>query len=47
MTTAQAIREMMAAWEVIVATARRDFPSASEEEIFQIASGAMRHTLKI
>ena len=47
MTTQQAIAEMMNAWNTIVAAARKQFPQASEEEIFQIAKTAMNHTLKL
>ena len=47
MTNAQVIAEMMAAWNKIMAAAREQFPRATEEEIYQIALGAMKHTLKI
>jgi len=44
-TFAQDLQEMMAGWNKIVAAARAQFPAASDEEIFQIAKGAMAHTL--
>lgn len=44
---AQDIAELMAAWNTITARARIEFPNASEEELFQIASGAMRHALSV
>ena len=44
-TFAQDLQEMMSGWSKIVAAARQQFPAASEEEIYQIAKGAMRHTL--
>ena len=40
------IAEMMNAWNKIQAAARKQFPNASEEEIYQIAKGAMLHTLR-
>jgi hypothetical protein len=45
MTTTEALKEMMAAWDKIMETARRQFPNASEEELYQIAKGAMNHQL--
>ena len=44
-TFAQDLQEMMNGWNTIVAAARAQFPAASEEEIYQIAKGAMQHTL--
>jgi hypothetical protein len=44
-TAAKEIAELMNGWNTIMAAARREFPAASEEELFQIASGAMRHAL--
>lgn len=44
-TAANDIREMMNAWNTIIAAARKQFPAASEEEIFQIAKGAMNNAL--
>ncbi len=44
-TFAQDLVEMMAAWEKIMTAARSQFPNATEEELFQIASAAMRHAL--
>jgi hypothetical protein len=40
------IAEMMNAWNKIQAAARKQFPKASDEEIYQIAKGAMLHTLR-
>ena len=39
--------EMMNAWNVIIDAARTQNPSATEEEIYQIAHSAMKHSLKI
>jgi hypothetical protein len=47
MSNAEMIREMMQAWNKIMAAAKSQFPSASEEELFRIASSAMNHALKI
>lgn len=47
MTDAQLIAEMMAAWIKIEAAAREQFPSATQEEIYQIARGAMNHSLNL
>jgi len=41
------LREMMTAWATIEAAARREFPGACEEEIYQICRGAMDHALKL
>jgi hypothetical protein len=41
------IRELMNAWDSIVASARKRFPGATEEEIYQIASRAMKRALNI
>lgn len=41
LTTAQAIGELMNGWNTIMAAARKQFPTSSEEELFQIAKGAM------
>lgn len=46
-TFAQDLQEMMNGWNTILAAARREFPAASEEEIYQIAKGAMAHTLNL
>lgn len=45
MTTAEAMKEMMEAWNKIMAAARQQFPKATEEELYQIAKGAMNHAL--
>jgi hypothetical protein len=44
-TFAQDLQEMMSAWNTIMAAAKAEFPSATEEELFQLASSAMRHSL--
>ena len=41
------LAELMAAWETIVATARAQYPAASEEQIYQLAKGAMHHALHL
>jgi len=43
----QVLRELMNAWDSIVASARKRFPNATEEEIYQIASSAMKRALNI
>ena len=43
---AKDIAEMMNAWNKIQAAARKQFPTASEEEIYQIAKGAMWQALR-
>ena len=47
MTTQQAITEMMAAWIVIEAAAREQYPAASAEAIYQIAKAAMNKALAL
>lgn len=44
-TFAQDLQEMMSGWNKIMAAAREQFPDASEEKLYQIAKGAMQHTL--
>lgn len=44
-TAAHDMQELMTAWNTIIAAARKQFPAASEEEIFKIASGAMNTAL--
>lgn len=46
-TAADDIREMMNAWNKIETAARREFPGASEERIYQISANAMRYALGI
>ena len=46
-TFSQDLKEMMNGWSAILAAARAQFPAASEEEIYQIAKGAMAHTLNL
>ena len=47
MSTAEALKEMMDGWNKIMAAAREQFPTATEEELYQIAKGAMNHALGI
>lgn len=44
-TTQQNLKEMMDAFEKIMLAARNQFPGATEDELFKIASGAMNHSL--
>ncbi len=46
-TLAQDIKEMMDGWNTIMAAAKEQFPKATEEELYQIAKGAMNHALGI
>lgn len=41
----KAVAEMMGVWGEIRKAAKKQFPKASEEELFQICSGAMNHAL--
>lgn len=47
MTTAEAMKEMMEAWNRIMDAARQQFPNATEEELYQIAKGAMNRAVGI
>jgi len=47
MNTAEALQEMMDGWNKIMAAARREFPTATEEELYHIAAGAMKHALRM
>lgn len=47
MTTAEALKEMMEAWNKIMESARQQFPKATEEELYQIAKGAMNRAVGI
>lgn len=46
-TFAQDMKEMMDGWDKIMAAAKAQFPGATEEELYQIAKGAMNHALGI
>lgn len=46
-TFARDIQAMMDAWNTIIADARVQFPKLSEEEIFQIAKGALCSSLNV
>jgi hypothetical protein len=41
------IAEMMRVWNKIMATAKKQFPNASSDELYQIALGAMKSQLKM
>lgn len=41
------IAGLMAGWNKIAAAAEAQFPTASEEELYQITKGAMNHALKL
>jgi formiminotetrahydrofolate cyclodeaminase len=45
MTIAQALQEMMEAWNKIMAAAKIKFPKATDEELYQISKVAMNHAL--
>ena len=47
MTTVEAIKEMMAAWNTIEAKAKKQFPAATKEELYEICKGAMSHAIGI
>jgi len=47
MTTADAIRELLAAWNKIEAAVLASYPSADSETRYQIASAAMRKALRL
>ena len=47
MTSADMVREMMAAWATIEAAAKVAYPNATPEERYQIAKSAMNHQLGI
>ena len=44
-TLKQDLAEMMKGWNTIMAAAKIEFPAATDEELFKIASSAMRHAL--
>jgi hypothetical protein len=46
-SNADLIRQLMNGWNTIESAAKRQFPGASPEEIYQITAGAMNHSLKI
>ena len=45
-TAAQDLEEMMTGWDRIMESARLWFPTATEEELYQIASIAMKNALR-
>ena len=47
MTTAQAIAEMMNAWNLIYAATQEKMPSASPEQVYQVAKSAMNSSLGV
>jgi len=42
----EVLREMMDAWDTLLANIRAEYPNLDDEEIFQIASEAMRSSLR-
>ena len=46
-TTIDAFKEMMAGWNKIEAAAKKQFPNATSEQLYQICKDAMNHALKI
>jgi hypothetical protein len=44
-TFAQDMAEMMQGWNKIEAAAKKQFPNATKEELFQICKSAMNHAL--
>lgn len=44
-SAASDIKEMLAAWNKIESAARKQYPSADENEIYRLTSGAMNHAL--
>jgi hypothetical protein len=46
-TVASDIREMMAAWNKIKAAAVAQHPGATDEQIYALTSGAMKHALGV
>jgi hypothetical protein len=44
-TVASDVREMMAAWDKIKAAAVAQYPGATDEQIYALTSGAMKHAL--
>lgn len=45
MSTAQALQEMMDVWSSIMGDVKKQFPNASEEEIYRISKGVMNRSL--
>lgn len=45
--TVEAIKEAMQGWNTIEAAARKEFPNATPEELYQICKSAMNHALGI
>ena len=45
MTIKDDIKEMMSAWKLIEAEAKRQFPGKNQAEIYKICKGAMYHAL--
>lgn len=46
-TIAEDFSELMHGWDTIMKAAREQSPDATEEEIYEIAKGAMNHALGI
>lgn len=47
MTFAADLLEMMNNWDRLVAAARKSFPSATEEEVYQLAKQTMNQKLRL
>ena len=47
MTTAQAIAEMMAAWNKVEALAREQHPTATDEQIYSLTKSVMDKSLNL
>ena len=43
--TVSLIAELMAGWNTIEAAAKKQFPHADKEELYEICKGAMNHAL--
>ena len=46
-TVASDVRDMMAAWDKIKAAAVAQYPDATDEQIYALTSGAMKHALRM
>lgn len=46
-TFAEDLKDMMSGWNKIMVAAKAQFPKATEEELYEIAKGAMNHALGI
>ena len=44
-TLAQDLKEMMNGWNTIETAAKKQFPNATKEELYEICKGAMNHAI--